>query len=173
MRTFIVCAILVFCCLVIGCGLIGHYVVSAKSMSPALEVGDHFTTVEIKSEALNPIERFDIVVYKPQTVKNQQLDSKTKLMHRVIGIGGEKIEIKEGKVFINDKPLDEPFEKVSGGKDFLAIMIPENEFFLLGDNRPDSLDSRYWQKTTIKREDIYGKVNTIIHKEDWDKGKRW
>ena len=69
--------------------------------------------------------------------------------------------------------LDEPFEKTIGGIDFPATQISENEYFLLGDNRPNSLDGRYWNKPTIKREEIYGKVNTIIHKEDWDNGKRW
>ena len=86
----------------------------------------------------------------------------------------EKIEIKKGEIYINDNLLDESsFEKNVGGIDFPATTIPENEYFLLGDNRPNSLDSRYWKKPTIKREDIYGKVTTIIRKEDYDKGKRW
>jgi len=142
-------------------------------MSPTIEEGDHFTTFEIKSETLNPIERFDIVAYKLQPVPNQTFDKETRLFHRVVGLGGEKIEIKAGKIFINDKLLDEPFQKVTSGEDFPAIVIPNNEYFLIGDNRPQSLDSRYWQKPTIKLEDIDGKVTTIIRKEDWDKGKRW
>ena len=142
-------------------------------MSPTINTGDHFTTVEIKNEILNPIERFDIVIYKPQPVAKQILEENTRYAHRVIGLGGEKIEIKKGQVFINDVLLKELFEGIEDESNFPQITIPKGEFFLLGDNRPNSADSRFWIKPTIKREDIYGKVNTIIHKENWDKGKRW
>ncbi|MGI8668874.1 MAG: signal peptidase I, partial [Aridibacter sp.] len=54
---------------------------------------------------------------------------------------------------------------------FKKITVPENEYFLMGDNRPNSMDSRYIG--TITRGNINGKVETIISKEDWDKGKRW
>jgi signal peptidase I len=141
-------------------------------MSPTINIGDHLGTVEIKSNKLNPIERFDIVVYKAQPTKINVGEVKY-LAHRVVGLPNEKIEIKKGAVFINDKLLEEPFERNVGGPDFPAPTIPENEYFLLGDNRPNSLDSRYWNKPTIKRENIYGKVTTIVRKEDYDKGKRW
>jgi signal peptidase I len=175
MKTFIVCTILVFCYFSISCGIAGHYVQATNSMSPTIGIGDHFTSIEIKSKTLNPIERFDIVIYKSQPSKVKvEFDEKTKFTHRVIGMPNEKIEIKKGKIYINDNLLDESsFEKNVGGIDFPATTIPENEYFLLGDNRPNSLDSRYWIKPTIKREDIYGKVTTIVRKEDYDKGKRW
>ena len=159
----------------VGCGISGHYVQSTSSMMPTIGIGDHVGTFEIKNNELNPIERFDIVVYQgqPAKVKVDFDEKNTVFVHRVIGLPGEKIEIKEGKVFVNDKLLDEAFQKIDGGSDFPAIIIPENEYFLLGDNRPNSLDSRYWKKSTINRKDIHGKVETIIHKEDWDNGKRW
>ena len=175
MRTFIICLILIFCGLAVGCGISGHYVQSTGSMIPAIGIGDHVGTFEIKNNELNPIERFDIVVYQSQPAKIKvDFDEKnTVFVHRVIGLPNEKIEIKKGKVFINDKLLGEAFQKIGGDSDFPAIIIPENEYFLLGDNRPNSLDSRYWKKSTINREDIRGKVETIIRKEDWDNGKRW
>lgn len=174
MKTFLACVVLVFCCLVIGCGLGGHYIQSTGSMLPTIGIGDHFTTYEIKSEDLNPIVRFDIVVYKPQpTEVDVGVKENTRFAHRIIGLPNEKIEIKNGAIYINDNLLNENFEKFVGGKDFRAITIPEGEYFLLGDNRPNSMDSRFWNKPTIKREDIYGKVTKIIPKEDWDKGKRW
>lgn len=174
MRSFVVCTILVLCCLAINCGVAGHYIQSTSSMMPNIGIGDHFTTIEIKNNELNPIERFDIVIYKPQPSKiDVGAIENTRFAHRVVGMPNEKIEIKKGGIYINDKLLDEPFEKTIGGIDFPATQISENEYFLLGDNRPNSLDSRYWNKPTIKREEIYGKVNTIIHKEDWDNGKRW
>lgn len=173
MRTFIICSILVFCYLSIGCGIAGHYVQSTGAMLPTIGIGDHLGTVEIKNETINPIERFDIVVYKPQPAKGLELEENARFVHRVIGLPNETVEIKKGLIYINGNLIDEPFKKIEGGKDFPATKIPEGEYFLLGDNRPQSLDSRYWSKPTIKREDIYGKVETIISKEDYEKGKRW
>jgi len=172
MRISVIFTILVFCLLAIGCGLGGHYIQSTGAMIPTIGIGDHLGTFEIKSNSVNSIERFDIVVYKSQPNK-ANVSEDAYFIHRVVGLPNEKIETKEGKVFINDKVADEPFEKIPGGIDFPATKIPEDEYFLLGDNRPQSLDSRYWNKPTIKREDIRGKVTTIIHKEDWDKRKRW
>lgn len=174
MRSFVALTILFFCGSAISCGIAGHYTQSTSSMMPNIGIGDHFSTIEITSKELNPIERFDIVVYKPQLSKvDVGAEENTKFVHRVIGLPNEKLEIKKGAIYINEKLLNEPFEKTVGGVDFPPTQILENEYFLLGDNRPNSMDSRYWNKPTIKREEIYGRVTTIIHKEDWEKGKRW
>lgn len=157
MRTFIFFTILVFCCLAIGCKGLAYKVVTF-SMSPTLKIGDAFTV----NPFTDKIERFDIVVYKPQPVEPKvEIDENALFVHRVIGIGGEKIEIKKGKVFINEVELNQPFEFSQSEDDFGPIVIPEGEFFLLGDNRSESLDSRYWKKPTIKREDIFSKVTNI------------
>ena len=128
-------------------------------MSPALKVGDAF----IVNSTIDPINRFDIVVYKPQpvNVKMEGVDENTRYVHRIIGLSGEKIEIRKGKVFVNGIELDQPFETFKSDDDFGPVLIPEGEFFLLGDNRSQSLDSRYWKNPTIKRADISGKVGQI------------
>lgn len=141
-------------------------------MSPTIKQGDHFVSVGIKDNDIDPIQRFDIVVFKPPGNEKAGADENSRYVFRVIGLESEKVEIKEGLVFINDKILDESsFIKFVSDKYFAPAFIPKGSYFLLGDNRPNSADSHYIR--AIKREDIDGKVDNIIRKEDWDKGKRW
>ncbi|MET0754285.1 MAG: signal peptidase I [Pyrinomonadaceae bacterium] len=165
MRTFIVCTILVFCCLAISCRG-WAYRVPTENMLPTIKVGD--TCIINKFEySSNPIQRFDIVVLNaPDDLKKRSDEKDIKIIKRIIGLPNEKIEIKNNRIYINDKLLDEEFEKIVDDKDvkkdFSAITISENEYFLLGDNRPDSFDSRYWKKPTIEKVNILGKVVQII-----------
>jgi len=63
---------------------------------------------------------------------------------RLIALPGETIEIKNGVVYINDSPLEEPYVK---NRDFLSmekVTVPRGQYFMMGDNRPNSQDSRFW-----------------------------
>lgn len=171
MRILFVCTILVFCCLAIGCkGL--AYRASTDSMKPTITVNDMCVT-NPTAYSSKPIERFDIVVFQsPEEIKkrfNQTGD--VRYIKRVIGLPNEKIEIKNHQIFINDKLLVEPFEKITDEKDikkdFPLFVIPNDEYFLLGDNRPNSEDSRHWKRVTVNKNDIYSKIVEI--KKDYYK----
>ena len=163
MRAFIVCAILVFCCLGIGCA-VGAYKIPTAAMSPTINPGDGAIGDELSYKLGSSIDRFDIVIFKAPKDKRygSTAEAEVKFIFRIIGLSGEKVEIKKGKVYINDRLLEEPFQKNADETDFPSIIVPENEYFLLGDNRPDSWDSRFWKPATINKSDIYGKVIEIL-----------
>jgi signal peptidase I len=135
-----------------------NYVVSAfkiegDSMKPLLHDQERvlISKLAIKKENLR---RFDIVVmYKPD-------EPDKSLIKRIIGLPGEIVEIRAGEVFINDKPLKE----ISGGDstnaqspaDMKALLIPRGMFFVMGDNRGISFDSR--QFGPVPQKYIFGKA---------------
>jgi len=172
MRAFIVCTILVFCCLAIGCKGFA-YRVPTEGMKPTIGFDDMCVANPL-AYSLDEIKRFEIVVFKPNEEQRKQFnDDDLRYIMRIIGLPNEKLEIKENKIYINDKLLEEPFEKIVGEKDikknFPAIIIANDEYFLLGDNRPNSEDSRYWKKSTIEKNNIYSLIVEI--KKDFYKNK--
>ena len=142
-------------------------------MSPTIKTGDHFGYAIFKTTDTEMVERFDIIVFNVYAGSAEHIKADQMFVFRVIGREGEKVEIKKGKVFINDNPVEENFEKVESNDNFAALIVPKGEYFVLGDNRPQSFDSRFWKYKTVKRKDVLGIVSNIIRKEDYDKGKRW
>ena len=93
---------------------------------------------------LNHPKRFDVIVFKyPENPKKN-------FIKRVIGLPGEEIMIKDNQVYINAEPLDDRFAYFSGGPIFMQRdnygprIIPTDSYFVMGDNRDNSKDSRYW-----------------------------
>lgn len=98
--------------------------------------------------------RGDIVVFKFP-------DDETLLyVKRVIGIPGDTIEIKEGAVYRNGELLTEDYikEPMFTGSSWGPYIVPENGYFMMGDNRNYSEDARYWDNTFVYKEKILGKV---------------
>ena len=87
-------------------------------------------------------------------------DEKDNYLKRIIGLPGEKVEIKNGLVYINDseKPLDEPYINDPPNGNYGPYNVPEGCYFMLGDNRDESKDARFWNNTYVKREKIVGKA---------------
>lgn len=133
--------------------LINAYVPS-ESMEPILTVGDRFIGSRIAYLIHDP-ERFDIILFPSPD------DPERLLVKRIVGMPGEKIEIKGGKVYINSntEPLDESFikEEMSAEEDKI-FHVPKEHYFVLGDNRNESNDSRYWNNPYVAGEDIVAKA---------------
>ncbi len=113
------------------------------------------------------IERGDMVAYKKPANSTAPYDeSNVKYLHRVIGLPKEEIQIKNATVFISGNPLSEPYARwVNGGPpegEYGPVVIPEGHYFLLGDNRDQSRDSRFWPDPFLPQKSILGKI-TIIY----------
>lgn len=143
-------------------------------MAPTIRAGDHFGYAIFNSNGIETIERFDLIVFEVKADQEDEIRENALFVFRVIALGGETIELKKGRVFINGEPIRENFAKIASEDDHPPFVVPEGEYFVLGDNRLESFDSRYWRNIkTVKRKNILGIVSNVIRKEDWEKGKRW
>lgn len=126
-------------------------VIPSESMAPTIDVGDRILVNNFQRDSPD---RGDIVVFD-SGYRTGFLQEKVLFVKRVVGLSGENIEIKEGIVLINGNPLDEPYA-VPDGADFPLTKIPPGAYFLLGDNRGHSSDSR--TLGAISQEAIEGRV---------------
>ena len=131
------------------------FVIVGSSMKPGLQP-DQWILINKVAYAFGEPERGDIITFHPP----YQPEDATPLIKRIIGLPGESVEIKEGIVYIHQNgnvyPLDEPYIEELPNHDFQGDIIPEDEYFVLGDNRNDSGDSRTgW---TVPNDNIIGKA---------------
>ena len=157
-RTFIICA----------------YKIPSRSMVPTLLVGDHLLVNKFMYGIKIPLLRKTIIpVSNPQrgdiVVFIFPDDRSKDFIKRVIGVSGDKIEIKNKKIFINDKEYKDSYGIYSDNiiypssmqtrDNFGPVTVPEKSLFVMGDNRDESLDSRFWGFVPLK--DVEGKAFII------------
>lgn len=129
--------------------------VIGSSMEPTLSDGNNLIVDKISYRFREP-KRYDIIVFPFQYAE------KTYYIKRVIGLPGETVQIDEsGTIYINGEVLDEPYGRETiqdPGRAADAITLGDNEYFVLGDNRNNSSDSRDPSVANIKRENIIGRA---------------
>ncbi len=125
-----------------------------QSMNPVLEHGDKVIVSKL-SYTLGKPKRFDIVAFKLR--KSDEYFN----VKRIVGMPGETVKIMDGKIFINDKALENvPFDEyiLSSGSVGEGVTLADNEYFLIGDNCNNSEDSRFSNIGNVLDNEILGKV---------------
>ena len=130
--------------------------VSGDSMESALHNGDNLIVDKISYRFREP-ERYEIIVFPYKYQEN------TFYIKRIIGLPGETVQVKKGEVYVNGKLLGEEYglEKIEEGKEGLAIdpiTLGEDEYFVLGDNRNHSSDSRDPSVGVLTKDDLIGRA---------------
>ena len=152
-----------WCGFSVGCSY-GLVKVPTGAMEPTIPT-DSYVAWRPIANAGHEVERFDLVIHTVPFDEKRRLlgeNESSRYIFRVVGLGGEEIAIRDGLLFINGTRMPEPFERVASDDNFGPIAIPEGEYFLLGDNRPASNDSRSWNPSTIRKERIIGEVVWIF-----------
>lgn len=158
--------------------------IPSGSMINTLLIGDHLLVNKFNYGVRNPfnreqlwikgkeIKRGDVIVFIYPVEKNKDF------IKRVIGLPGDTVQIINKKVFINGKPVDEPTgaqwieeriypQSIQPRDNFGPITVPENSLFVLGDNRDQSYDSRFWGFVPVQ--DVKG--NALIIYWSWNNEK--
>ena len=154
--------------------------IPSGSMIPTLLVGDHLLVTKFLYGIKNPVngttwvpvsspKREDIIVFR------YPLDPSKDYIKRVIGLPGDTIEIVNKKIYINKKPFQDSHgvyldpsvypASVQPRDNFGPIIVPKDKLFVMGDNRDNSYDSRFWRFVDMK--DVLGKAFIIYW--SWDK----
>ena len=123
--------------------LIQAFWIPSPSMEPTLDVGDRVLVNKL-SYNFHDVHRGDVVVFeRPPGASTGENGEIKDLIKRVIAIGGDTIEAKDGEVYVNGERIDEDYLEPGTSTDNLPLeTIPEGYVFVMGDNRPNSEDSR-------------------------------
>lgn len=115
--------------------------IPSGSMEPTLQINDRLIVDKLSYDFASP-QRGDIVVFNP-TARLRQQNFKDAFIKRVVGLPGETVEIKNGQVYVNGSAINEPYI-AAPAEQWNPVVVPPDSYLVLGDNRNNSFDSRYW-----------------------------
>jgi len=172
--------------------IVQAFKIPSGSMKKTLLIGDHILVSKFSYGTHIPneipfinIKLFDDIVLFSKVPKRGDIivfkfpkDETRDFIKRVIGLPGDLLEVKRQKVFINNKPYEDTHARHTDSPsetplvprdDFGPILVPDDHVFVMGDNRENSQDSRYWGYLNVKK--IRGKALIIYW--SWDRIKSW
>lgn len=183
-KTLIVLVAIAFC---LRISVIEAFKIPSGSMIPTLLIGDHILVSKLSYGLRLPFftntvyefsqpKRGDIVVFtRPDDpATDDQDESSINLIKRVIGLPGDRIEVRRTKVLVNNQEYDEPYARWELGGEANGIFgpVPEHHVLLMGDNRDHSKDSRFWDYPYLDMSRIKGRALIIYWAWGWDNLRR-
>ena len=114
--------------------------IPSGSMEPTLDIKDRIVVNKVAYHFRQP-RRLEIIVFRQvASADNEKRD----LIKRLVGLPGETLQLKDGVIYINNQPVKEEHSMNQDFANFGPIIIPPDSYFVMGDNRPASADSRFW-----------------------------
>jgi len=147
-------AVIVILAFVIRVLIIQPFIVEGESMEPTFKTKDYLITEKV-SYRFRPPQRGEVVIFNPPDRSTENY------IKRIIGLPGDQIEIKEGNIYVNKEKLIEPYlnsidKKLVSQKEGYTTVLKDNEYFVMGDNRSHSRDSR--EIGSIPKQNVVSKV---------------
>jgi len=131
--------------------------IPSSSMEKTLLINDRLIVEKIAYHFEQP-QRGDVIVFKTDDIKElQERNYKNEaFIKRIIGLPGDTVAIRDGVVYVNQKPLKETDIAEKPLQDYGPVTVPSEHYLVMGDNRNNSYDSRYWG--FVPKEDIIGRA---------------
>ena len=133
--------------------LIKPFQIPSESMEPTIDPGDRILVNRL-AYRYGDIKRGDVIVFKAPN------EPDTDFVKRVVALAGDTVEVKRGQVIVNGEPQVENFisRATVDVSNFPATKIPEGNVFVMGDNRTNSQDARFWKPPWLPVENVIGKA---------------
>ena len=137
------------------------FVMRSPAMDPTVEMGDRLLIDKLSHHWQSP-ERGEIIAFEPpKTLKEMRPQATQPFVLRIVGVPGDRLQILEGKLFLNGKAQPEPYLQEAATYDMAEVTIPEGTYFVLGDNRNDSFDSSIWG--IVPEDKIMGRARSVVY----------